>query len=74
MEFPTDLGISNHKIAIINALSNYFLTTVQKSTEKKFSCYTIYIGKQVGIYSTWNEVKEVISGCEKTLHCSARSK
>lgn len=64
---PTTPKISNHKIAIINALTNYFITTVQKPMGMKFSCYVVYSKKQTGIYSTWEEVKYTYFGQWKIL-------
>lgn len=64
---PIAPGISNYKITIINALTNYFLTIVQKSKGKKYSCYAVLSGPQAGVYYNWEEVKATILGCEVHL-------
>lgn len=63
---PTILGIATYKIAVINALANYFLTTVRKPDDKKFSCYAILSGPQTGVYATWEEIKTGILGSGKS--------
>lgn len=62
---PTAPEISNYKIAIINVLTNYFLTTIQKPEGKKYSCYSVLSGPQAGVYYNWEEIKAAILGCER---------
>lgn len=58
-------GTSNHKIAMINAMLNYFQTIVQKPTCKKYSSYGVLTGSQARVYATWEEVKMVVLGSDK---------
>lgn len=63
LSIPSTLS---YKIAVINALVNYFQTTIHKLEGKKISCYTVLIGSQAGVYTTWDEVKFGILGNERS--------
>lgn len=69
---PMTPGTSNLKIAIINALSNYFITTVQKPVGKKFSCYAIFSWTQQGVYGTWEEVKQATERLQNQVFMTFR--